>query len=137
MERISPSSTSTIPRSFRATRFRRFWSTARGELWIGTLGGGLLCYSHGKFTSLTSANGLSNDEVRALYEDRRGRLWIGTDGGGLDEFDGGKFKVYNKENGLPDNAVFSITGEPGGTLWIGTHGGLARFDWPSLRYLFH
>jgi PAS domain S-box-containing protein len=113
---------------FQSNQISALLVNRRGELWIGTLGGGLLCYTHGNFTSLTSANGLSNDEVQALYEDGKGRLWIGTDGGGLDEFDRGKFKVYNKQNGLPDNAVFSITGEPGGVLWIGTHGGLARFD---------
>jgi len=56
----------------------------QGRLWIGTQGGGLACFQGGKFTSYTTANGLSNDSVLSLFEDREGSLWIGTDGGGLD-----------------------------------------------------
>src|SRR5271157_2866494 len=98
----------------------------QGRLWIGTQGGGLAFLQDGKFTSYTSANGLSNDSVLSLYEDRRGNLWIGTDGGGLDRFKDGRFTVYTTKVGLANDAVFSITEDRQGSLWIGTHAGLNR-----------
>ena len=98
----------------------------QGRLWIGTQGGGLTCLQNGKFTTYTTANGLSNDSVLSLYEDREGNLWIGTDGGGLDRLKDGRFTVYNTKAGLANDAVFSVTEDPQGSLWIGTHGGLDR-----------
>jgi diguanylate cyclase (GGDEF)-like protein/putative nucleotidyltransferase with HDIG domain len=96
------------------------------RLWIGTQGGGLTCLQDGKFTTYTTANGLSNDSVLSLYEDRQGNLWIGTDGGGLDRFQDGRFTVYTTKTGLVNDAVFSIAEDAQGTLWIGTHAGLDR-----------
>src|SRR5271157_4040955 len=98
----------------------------QGRLWIGTQGGGLACLQDGKFTTYTTANGLSNDSVLSLYEDRQDSLWIGTDGGGLDRFKDGRFTVYTTKTGLVNDAVFSITEDRQGSLWIGTHGGLNR-----------
>jgi signal transduction histidine kinase/ligand-binding sensor domain-containing protein len=98
------------------------------NLWIGTHGGGLACYSRGKFKVLDARTGLSSDSILALYEDWRGALWIGTDGGGLIRLEDGKFRTFRKTDGLADDAVFSISGDNSGTLWIGTHGGLSRFS---------
>ncbi|MGA8025723.1 MAG: two-component regulator propeller domain-containing protein [Bryobacteraceae bacterium] len=97
-----------------------------GSLWIGTNGGGLTRLRHGKFTTFTTPNGLSNDAIHSLYEDAKGALWIGTDGGGLNRMQGGQFTEYGVKNGLPDNAVFSISGATDGSLWVGTHAGLAH-----------
>ena len=44
------------------------------NLWIGTNGGGLSCYRHGKFTTYTSADGLSNNSIRAIYHDIGGAI---------------------------------------------------------------
>ena len=98
----------------------------QGRLWIGTQGGGLTCLQGGKFTTYTTANGLSNDSVLSLYEDREGSLWIGTDGGGLDRLKDGRFSVYTTKAGLANDAVFSVTEDRQGSLWIATHAGLNR-----------
>ncbi len=97
------------------------------KLWIGTNGGGLSSFSHGKFTPYTTANGLSSNSIRAIYEDREGAIWIGTDGGGLDRFQNGRFHVFTEADGLADNVVFAISGDRDGNLWIGTHRGLSKF----------
>jgi ligand-binding sensor domain-containing protein len=52
-----------------------------GSLWVGTDGGGLVRYRTGKFRSYSAADGLSNDFLRAVYEDHEGTLWAGTDDG--------------------------------------------------------
>lgn len=98
------------------------------NLWIGTTGGGLSRYSHGKFTAYTTKDGLSNTSIRAIYEDWDGTLWVGTEGGGLLRFANGRFHAFTKADGLADNVVFAIAGDQKGTMWIGTHGGLSRYS---------
>jgi signal transduction histidine kinase/ligand-binding sensor domain-containing protein len=61
----------------------------RGDLWIGTWGGGLnhLNRTSGKFTryvhNSADPNSLSDpeNEIWAIYEDSRERLWLGSDDG--------------------------------------------------------
>lgn len=99
----------------------------RGNLWIGTRGGGLTLLRHGVFKSFTTRAGLSNDSVQGLYEDERGDLWIATDGGGVNRFRNGRFTAYTSHQGLGDNAVFSICGDRSGGVWFATHGGLSHW----------
>ncbi|HSK08056.1 MAG TPA: two-component regulator propeller domain-containing protein [Vicinamibacterales bacterium] len=51
-----------------------------GSIWAAT-DSGLLRYRHGRFTRLSTADGLPSDQVRALLLDRDGLLWIGTEAG--------------------------------------------------------
>ncbi len=51
---------------------------------------GLWRWKDGKLR-FTVADGLSNDQIRALKEDSDGTLWIGTFGGGLNGLRDGKF----------------------------------------------
>jgi ligand-binding sensor domain-containing protein len=60
--------------------------SARGELWLGTAGEGLLVYRGGEWFTVTASQGLSDDHVRALCEDQRGDIWIGTQFGGVTRF---------------------------------------------------
>lgn len=99
-----------------------------GNLWVGTDGGGLAQYSHGRFTTYTTRNGLSSDAILCLYEDLYGVLWVGTDGGGISRFNNGRFANYGIKDGLPSDAVFAICGDQKGTLWFGTHAGLVRLQ---------
>ena len=55
--------------------------TRDGTLWIGIEGGGLVRYRDGHFREFTALDGLSDNVVRAIFEDRDGVLWIGTDQG--------------------------------------------------------
>lgn len=64
--------------------FEQFWALhadADGDLWIGTLGGGLLHFRNGKFTRFTERDGLPNEHVTQILEDDLGHLWLGTRGG--------------------------------------------------------
>ncbi len=71
---------------------------------------------------------LSDDRIRAIYEDRRGRLWIGTQGG-LNRYDTARaaFVRYRNRPGDPmslsDDRVRAIAEDAAGDLWIGTEGG--------------
>ena len=98
-----------------------------GVLWVGTYGGGLTRYQDGIFTTYGTANGLSNEMVRAICQSRDGSLWIGTNDG-LNRFKDGRFTVYRKKDGLSSSYIRSLHEDRHGTLWIGTSVGLDRFD---------
>jgi len=97
-----------------------------GDLWIGTRGG-LSLYSGGKFTTFSSKDGLSNDNVHSIYEDASRVLWVGTGGGGVDKFENGRFTAYTRSSGLSNNVVWAIAADSTGTLWFGTNNGLNQF----------
>ena len=90
-----------------------------GNLWIGTDGGGLLCFKEGKFTVYTTKQGLTGEVIEAIYEDRQGSLWVGTNHG-LSQWRDGKFTTHTS---LSQHVVLSLCEDRGGNLWIGTDGG--------------
>ena len=94
----------------------------RGNLWIGTRGGGVSCFDGKNFTNYTEQDGLINNYVRAIIQDRDGNIWIGTDEG-ISKYDGKTFTSYTKLNGLPDNAVNAIIQDRKGTIWFCTDKG--------------
>jgi ligand-binding sensor domain-containing protein len=48
----------------------------QGALWIGTHGGGLSRYAHGKVSTYTAKDGLKSNSILSLYFDKEGVLWI-------------------------------------------------------------
>ncbi len=52
---------------------------ARGQLWVGTEGGGLFCLqTDGSRQRWTRHHGLPSNTIYSLLDDEQGRLWIGT-----------------------------------------------------------
>ncbi len=113
-----------------------------GEIWIATAQGlNRLDPPTGNFTyyqaGRTYSPGLLTDNwVRALYEDDKGILWVGTNHGGLNRFDPatGRFSYYNMKDGLPSNQVVSIAPDNSGNLWLGTGHGISRFNPASRQF---
>lgn len=99
----------------------------RGDLWIGTIGGGLTRLSHGEFSTFTTGQGLSGNSVLSLLQDQSGDLWVGTNGSGVDRLHDGHFTAYTTRDGLADNEVFGLAQDRDGSIWIGTNEGLSRF----------
>ena len=97
-----------------------------GNLWIGTMGGGLVRLSKGTFSRLSSEEGFVGDQVEVLFEDREGSLWVGTDDGGLHRLKDGKFTVIGKPEGLSHDLVWGIYQDRQGAVWIGTDNGMNR-----------
>ncbi len=87
-------------------------------VWIGTDGGGVTRYAHGQFQSWTTREGLSNDFVRALYQDKAGTIWAGTDNG-LMQFAGERFVRVDGTAAIPAISVHSIYQDSRGRLWVG------------------
>jgi len=99
---------------------------AEGNLWIGTVGGGLNRLRDGQFTTFRKADGLPSDDISSLWVDVEGVLWIGTAGSGLARFHKGKWTHYTTREGLASNGVGYLIDDGQGSLWIGSNAGLMR-----------
>ncbi len=95
-------------------------------LWIGTHGGGLLCYQNHHFEASPWQKRLKEETILSLHQDRLGALWIGTEGRGLFRSLGAELEHFGSAEGLPANSVFSIVSDPQNNIWIGTQRGLAQ-----------
>ena len=70
-----------------------------GNLWFGTVGGGVSRYDGKSFTTFTTAQGLANNAVYSITEDKTGNLWFGTGGGGVSRYDGKSFTHFYHRSG--------------------------------------
>ncbi|MCB9310812.1 MAG: hypothetical protein H6567_12195 [Lewinellaceae bacterium] len=78
---------------------RAFLEDSHGNTWFGSDREGACMLREGIFTYFTTENGLSNNQVRNIYEDESGIIWFEC-GRGLSTYDGQKMKVYTERNFL-------------------------------------
>ena len=110
-----------------------FCEDRAGNLWLGFYQGDLARYANGRFTLLTSKDGLPEGLVTALHLDRLGRLWIASNGGGVSRVDDPSaaqptFVSYSAANGLSSNNVRQITEDDAGRIYAGTVRGIDRIS---------
>lgn len=83
------------------------------------------------FKHLEVKDGLSNNQVNAIYKDSRGFLWFGT-ASGLNRYDGYDIKIYRSRKGdgasLPDSYIQDIQEDNAGHLWVRTGTGYAVYN---------
>lgn len=110
-----------------------------GNLWIASLGGGLIRYNPdtGEILHLTynplDHRSLSSNSVINVFPDRSGFIWAGTNGGGLNRLDPSTFEFtrYSEAQGLPSSVIYAILEDDDGYLWLSSNRGLSRFDPPT------
>lgn len=104
----------------------------RGNLWVGSKGGGLLsiaylgsdlCRTH----SFTTTDGLASNSVFELEPASDGDFWIGCDGNGLSYFSARRQRLcpltYTGNKTPPKiSSVYAILATGEGSLWVGTSG---------------
>lgn len=110
-----------------------------GQIWIGTIGGGIAKYdpSTGDYKILNRANSnLPVDKVQTIYQDASHRLWVGTHGGGLSYYNASKntFESYSENDGLANSVVYKITGNGTAKLWLSTNKGISSFDAATKKF---
>jgi signal transduction histidine kinase/ligand-binding sensor domain-containing protein len=103
-----------------------------GTIWAGTYGRGLWRVQNGQTKQFTTADGLSNDQIRSLHLDADGTLWVGTFGGGLDALRDGKFTQYTEKDGLLSDNIADIS-DDGESLWLSTTRGICRVPRQQLK----
>jgi ligand-binding sensor domain-containing protein len=76
----------------------------------------------------STAEGLPNNAVRALFIDSKNVLWIGTENG-VSRLENGSFSNLNQSDGLGHNSCWDITEDPNGNMWFASYGGgVTKFD---------
>ncbi len=98
-----------------------------GNLWIGTIGTGLIRLRRAPLTAYGGNEGLSDSNFSSVLQDREGRIWLGGDL--LYRFDGHRFHLVP---GVAD--VLAIAQTRDGDLWFGGYGGLYRLRSGVLRH---
>ena len=103
---------------------------SKGNLWIGTNGGGVSKFDGKAFKNFTTKDGLSNNAIWSILEDQKGNLWFATERG-ISKFDGKTFKNFTTKEGLSHNLVWSILEDRKGNLWFGTDSrGIIKYNYP-------
>ncbi|MGA9392350.1 MAG: two-component regulator propeller domain-containing protein [Candidatus Sulfotelmatobacter sp.] len=120
-------------------KVRSFFVGREGNLWIGTIGRGLIRLRRAPLTAYGKDEGLSDSNFSSVFQDREGRIWLGGDL--LYCFDGHPFHLVP---GVPD--VLAIAQTRDGDLWFGGYGGLYRLrsgvlthfkvDAPAVKIIF-
>jgi len=103
-----------------------------GGLWIGTIAHGIVHWYAGKASTFTNKDGLSSDQVFALFEDREGTIWAAT-AEGLDQFRELPVASLSAKQGLSNANVNSVLAARDGSIWIGTGDGLNRWDGERMK----
>lgn len=72
----------------------------------------------------TTADGLSDNNVRSIYEDNDGAYWIATYGGGINRLKNETFFSFNKQAKFMDDFTSCILEDDNGKLWISSNHGI-------------
>lgn len=118
------------PHTLSTNAVKTIYEDHRGNLWVGTIGGGLnyidMQRPYGTPGSVTTyvnhpedSTSLAHNRVNHLLEDRDHRLWIAT-GNGLNLLQGNAFRRFLS------GKIISLLEHRSGTLYIGTANGLYR-----------
>ncbi|MET0760638.1 MAG: histidine kinase [Flavobacterium sp.] len=76
----------------------------------------------------TTADGLPNNAVRALFLDSKNVLWIGTENG-VSRMENGSFSNLDESDGLGHNSCWDIAQDTKGNMWFASYGGgVTKFD---------
>ena len=92
-----------------------------GKIWIGDEAG-ISRYNGNSVTSFGSAEGVSQNGVRALFMDTQDRIWAGHLGGGLTVREGNSFHKITLPGTVLKSDITGITEDATGALWVCTFG---------------
>ncbi len=96
-----------------------FFEDTDQSLWFGAVGN-LFRLQNGKFTVLTSKNGLPPSTIISIARDGQGNLWIGTMKDGVCRLLDQHFDCFDVSNGLSSKKISRLFLDREKTLWIAT-----------------
>ena len=98
-----------------------------GGLWIGTVAHGIVHSYAGKTSTFTDSDGLSSNEIYALFEDHEGTIWVATSEG-LDRFRQLPITTLTVKQGISNATTNSVLVARDDSVWIGTGDGLNHWQ---------
>jgi ligand-binding sensor domain-containing protein len=109
----------TRPNQIKENEVWNLLEDAEGGLWMATYGGGAARLKDGRFTLITTADGLLSDYVATIGKDKTGGVWIGSDAGVDVLRNGHTVAQYTAKDGLAQKAVRSFFEDDDGSMWVG------------------
>ncbi|HXW89205.1 MAG TPA: two-component regulator propeller domain-containing protein, partial [Terriglobales bacterium] len=100
------------------TGVERLLLDSHGALWAATFDKGVYRIRSGVVDQFDSADGLTGDHVRALFEDREGDIWVATTKG-IDCFRDLAVASLSVQEGLGTQEVNTVIASRDGTIWAG------------------
>ena len=120
---------------------RTLKNDSRGDLLIGTLGGGLIILDHETnkfqyfFNKREEPKSISSNYVNCIHISSTGNVWLATNNG-LDFFDrkSNSFTFYDSKDGLPGDMLYGILEDNKGNLWMNSNTGLSKFNIKNKKF---
>ena len=132
---VSNTSLNSDGKSLSTTAIKTIFEDNKGNLWIGTEGGGLNLFNKNSntFTWFQSNNkiktAVANNDIRALFQDSKGAFWVGTANGlSVLNYSDMTFSYPEINNLLPNKVINGILEDAAGNLWISTNKGISRYN---------
>ena len=86
---------------------------------------------------IDAEQGITSNDISAVFQDREGSVWLGLLGSGLARWLGyGEWQSWTAHEGLSRESVWSITRDGSGRMWVGTQFGLNYAEEKSGRLLW-
>ncbi|HEY1039780.1 MAG TPA: two-component regulator propeller domain-containing protein, partial [Bacteroidia bacterium] len=103
-----------------------------GNIWIGTLGGGVCMYRNEAIVSFTQKDGLSNNKIYAVLSSKK--YLLAGSLSGLDYFDGEQFRKVN-EKSIVKSAIACLFEDSKGNIWVATEAeGVVVFSFNGVSF---
>ncbi|MBL7707273.1 MAG: hypothetical protein JNM21_17135 [Taibaiella sp.] len=131
---------------------RSLFEDAKGRLWIGNNGIGVLLKEGDSIINFSEKNNLIHpaskrkggpsmpgtlEHVFAIAEDEEGNIWFGDRDAGIWKYDGVKLTNYTKKDGLTNDFALSIFKDNNGLLWFGmADGSIYQFNGKAFEKKF-
>jgi signal transduction histidine kinase/ligand-binding sensor domain-containing protein/DNA-binding response OmpR family regulator len=130
---------------YRSKEVACVYEDGAGQLWVGTLGGGLYFFDRSQnefkpYKQLSRNQDDPENYIKAMYGDKNGRLWLGTLGGLCVLDPKTKKEVFyqpdeNKPGQLRPGVILSIFRDSQQRMWIGTGRGLYLYNNDSDNFI--
>ena len=104
-----------------------------GNLWLATLGQGLVRIGKDSVERFTRRDGLTSDSLSDVLEDREGNLWVASING-LERFCDPKIDRLSTPKGLGSELVNAVMAGHDDAIWIGTAAGLDRWSAGKIQH---
>jgi len=122
------------------TGVRSILEDSKENIWFGSYNEGVGLLQNGKLQYFTTQNGLSDNQVRSIYEDKNGIIWFEC-GIGLSIYKDGKMTVFNERNyektkqlKLSDNDLWFKSDASMGSSELEKKSGVYQYDGKELYY---